>query len=211
MAMVTTPVAESIVAPVPFTANVSAAPAKAAAAATATGAAPASAATSASGATTVGAAWTIASAAVSAAALPAALVAVTRAARARPSSAALRHVGEPVAPSTTSPSRSQATARSGAGVPRQAPGSRVRGADAAFPGRTGEDRAATRTGASRWRASGAAADRAAAASVAVTMTATPREPVGVDGEAAGRGIDRDPLAGDLEAQPRSADPPRQFS
>ena len=87
VAMVTTPVAESIVAPVPITANVSAAPAKAAAASTATGAAPASAATSASGATTVGAAWTIAHAAVSAAALPAALVAVTRAESARPSSA----------------------------------------------------------------------------------------------------------------------------
>src|SRR6187200_977483 len=66
VAMVTTPVAESIVAPVPLTANVSARPAKAAAAATATGAAPASAATAASAATTVGAAWTIASAAVSA-------------------------------------------------------------------------------------------------------------------------------------------------
>ena len=88
MAMVTTPVAESIVAPVPLTANVSALPAKAAAAATATGAAPRRRRRSASAATTVGAAWTIASGAVSAEAAPAAFVAVTRAARLLPSSAA---------------------------------------------------------------------------------------------------------------------------
>ena len=93
--MASTPVAESIVAPVPFTANVSAAPAKAAAASTATGAAPASAATSASGDTTVGTAWMIARVPVSAAALPAALVAVTRAESAPAVVGRLRRVGEP--------------------------------------------------------------------------------------------------------------------
>ena len=87
VAMVTTPVAESIVAPCPLTANVSASPAKAAAAETATGAAPASAATSARAATTAGVSWTTARAGVSVVALPATLVAVTRAARALPSSA----------------------------------------------------------------------------------------------------------------------------
>ena len=54
VAMVTTPAAESIVAPRPITANVSAAPAKAAAASTVAGPVPASTASAASAATTVG-------------------------------------------------------------------------------------------------------------------------------------------------------------
>ena len=78
----------STVAPPPSTAKTRALPAKAAAASTTAGASPTKSPRSASGATTVGAAWTIARAAVSAEAAPAAFVAVTRAERRLPSSAA---------------------------------------------------------------------------------------------------------------------------
>ena len=126
MAMVTTPVAESIVAPCPLTANVSASPAKAAAAATATGA-------RAGIGGDVGEGRHHRRRLGGRRRAPAVIRhgAARGVGRRHPRGEGLavvggpRRVGKAGRAATAMPSSSQATAISGAGTPSQAPGSRV--------------------------------------------------------------------------------------
>ena len=121
---VTRPVGALIVAPPPATLKLRSAPAKAAAASTAS-TEPCSALTSASAATAVGGTWVTSSAAVTAAALPAALLAVTRQVSGFSSCPGPGTKLAAVAPGISTPALSHCSASVGAGIPPQVPGDTV--------------------------------------------------------------------------------------